>query len=616
MNARSAFPAPPAPVGVPGSDSADPATLREERDAARAEAGALRIQVRVLAATLMQRAATAAAPSPRPPWWRRLVARAPGPSAVPAPRSDVAAAVTLDMARRARLLTDAAKAMRSEDLAKAAELGELAVQLDPKPYRMKWLASLLYDAGMIDRPAALFVRAQELGEPLSGALAARAEVIRGLAAIRRDGIAVPPRSARPAYEPEARSVVMVTASSLPHHVTGYTTRTHNLIRAIGDAGWNVAATTRPGYPWDRSDAREVAGDARHYQVDRIAYARLPGPAANSVGFDRYHGEAQDAVLSRLGACRAAIVHAASNYANGLPALAAARRAGVPFVYEVRGLWELTAATKHGLGVANQRFDLMRDMERLVAAEADAVLVIAGTLKDELVERGIDPAKIAIVPNCVDTKNFHPRPRSAEATAKYGLGGRFVIGFIGSIVAYEGLDDLVEATASLVARGLDPLLLIVGEGDAAAAVRQRARDLGIADRLVMPGRVPPDAVPDIYSAIDLAVFPRKPSRVTEIVSPLKPLEAMAMGKPVIASSVAALADMVDDGRTGLLFEKGSVPALAAAIERLARDPALAAGLAESGRRHVAAHRSWRAAAAVVSEVYEDLLRRAATREVQP
>jgi len=510
-------------------------------------------------------------------------------------------------AHRAAALTEKAKSIRAADLAQAIRLGEEAVELEPKGFRLKWLASLMYDAGMIERPTALMERAWEVGEPFTPDQTARLETLRGMMRIRHGGLDIPARAATPAWKPKAKSAAYVAASSLPHHISGYTLRTHDLVRAIGRSGWTVSALTRMGYPWDRKDAVKVEEDTLAYAVDEVTYQRLEGPGSNRIAFDRYVETAVEGITAALKATKPALVHAASNYVNALPALIAARRAGLPFVYEVRGLWELTAAQRTVTGEASERFEQQRELEIRVAREADAVLAINAALKGELVRRGVPEARIEIAPNSVDVDRFRPIARDEELKDMLGVADRFVLGFIGSIVDYEGLDDAVDALALLERGGVKSALVIVGAGAAEEAVAQRARERGVQDLVVMTGRVRPAAVPQYYSIIDVAVFPRKPSTVTETVSPLKPLEAMAMGVPVVASNVAAQAELVRDGDTGLLYPKGDTAALAATIGRIANDPLLARELAANGRRFVEAERTWDSTAARVAEVYARLTR---------
>ena len=235
-----------------------------------------------------------------------------------------------------------------------------------------------------------------------------------------------------------------------------------------------------------------------------------------------------------------------------------------------------------------------------------VLAINEALKRELVSRGVEEARIRLVQNSVDPAQFQPIERDHDLQTMLGLNGRYVLGFVGSIVDYEGLDDSLDALALLNRGGLNVSMLLVGGGAHEPLVRARAEQLGLTEQVVFAGRVAPDAVPRYYSIIDLAIFPRKPVALTEIVSPLKPLEAMAMERPVLASNVAALAEMVREGETGLLFQKGDMQAMAAAVSKLMHDPELARRLGRQGRRYVETERTWTSAAAEVAGAYEAVL----------
>lgn len=508
--------------------------------------------------------------------------------------------------KRSAALVAMVKEVRSHDIHQAVRLAELAYQLDPKPSRMKWLAGLQYDAGQIDEPNALYAQARDNGEAFSPAEAARAEIVAGMARLKQaGGVAIIPRGPRRRAGPAKSRILYMAASSQPYHISGYTTRTHSLVEALGKQGCDVTVATRAGYPDDRPDAIGRTGDARAV-VDGVVYHALAGPAANSTPIDRYVDVASEAIARTARECGAQVIHAASNYVNGLPALVAARSLGLPFVYEVRGLWEFTAVDKGAMRLDSERFAFIRAMESFLAREADAVLTLSGGLQQELVARGAPAEIIHQIPNSVDVERFAAEARPGGIRRRLGIGAKdFVIGFIGSLTHYEGLDELVEVVAGLKAEGLNLTLLIVGDGPASIGLRRKAEVLGLERSLVMTGRIPPTSVPDYYGAVDCAAFPRRPSLLTDLVPPLKPLEAMAMGKVVVASNVGALEEMIRDGETGLLFEKGDRAALADAIRRVATNPDLRSRLAANARAWVEAERTWATAATKVITAYAAL-----------
>lgn len=502
-----------------------------------------------------------------------------------------------------RTLTEVAKEIRKKDPIRAIELGERALRLDPRLFRLKWLVAVMYAAGMLRRPEQLISSAEQAygSEALAGW--PRAAAIRSALRVAEDPELIPPRLPRPPSRSD-KVALYLAASSLPHHISGYTTRTHNVIRAISDAGWQVVAATRPGYPWDRSDALAVMDDVMTYPVDEVPYHHLAGLPSNNAPLSDYLQSASEEILAFARSRNVAIIHAASNYVNALPALMAARKLGVPFVYEVRGLLEPGEVPKSPKAPASDRLNLIRDLETRVAREADVVLVLTEGLRSELAKRGVAPEAMSLVPDCVDVQKFSGFERDRELEEALGLHGCCVIGFIGSVVDYEGLDDLVGAAAALAAEGRPLALLVVGDGDGMAQVREAASrfpDL----RFVAPGRMPPDQVPSYCSLVDIAAFPQRPAPATEIVAPLKPLEAMAMSKAVVASNVAAIAEMVRHEETGLLFQKGDASALRSALARAVDDPELRQRLGRAGRAFVERERSWTVAGGLIGSLYDRL-----------
>src|SRR5690606_7470738 len=255
------------------------------------------------------------------------------------------------------------------------------------------------------------------------------------------------------------------------------------------------------------------------------------------------------------------------------------------------------------------------LERAVANEAQHVFTLTEPMREGLIEHGAAEDRVTLLPNSCDPERFVPIPRDGALAAKLGIpDGVPVIGYVGTFVDYEGLEDLADACGLLARRGLDFRLLLVGNentsgtdrGPITSAIMEAAA--AWSDRLIMPGRVPHDEVERYYSLIDIAPFPRKPWPVCEMVSPMKPLEALAMEKAVVASDVRALAEMIQDQRTGLLFRKGDVSSLADVLARLMADPELRRNLGREGRAWVAAQRTWRAVGANAATIMDGVLRR--------
>ncbi|MFN4297162.1 MAG: glycosyltransferase [Brevundimonas sp.] len=507
-----------------------------------------------------------------------------------------------------RVVADLSMSLQLVDFDKSLALARRTVEHDPSPHRVLWLAGVLYNAGMIQEPLALYQRLDKSHAALPANARLRRDLIEGLARIQQSGLSVPPRrSVKPVKD---RSLLYVAASSFPHHVTGYAARTHSLIKAISRQGWRVEAVTRPGYPADRNDAQHVTGRLGPQDVDGVIYSRLAGPPSNATPFDRYCDESSQALLEHIHKVRPSVVQAASNHVNAAPALMAARKAGLPFVYEVRGLWELTSAARTPHWEGSERFEFQRRQETRVAQEADSVVAISNGLRNELISRGVDARKIIVVPNSVDPQVFSPRPRDNALASEMGLDDRRVLGFLGSMTGYEGLVDLITALSHLRSDGLDVCALLVGDGPAFREIREAARVLGVSDHLIMPGRVPHTEAPRWYSLMDVAVYPRRPAQVTELVPPLKPLEAMAMELPVVASNVSAISETLIHRENGFLFNKGDVGELTDLLGEVMGAPDRSMAVARNARRDVEKRFTWTRAAASLDDHYSQWALKAA------
>jgi PEP-CTERM/exosortase A-associated glycosyltransferase len=433
----------------------------------------------------------------------------------------------------------------------------------------------------------------------------------GARTLLREGFPFDPPAAAPVLQTDPRRVLYLLHNSLPLRSAGYATRTHGLLVGLHRLGWQVDGVTRLGFPHDQHPEEEAAALVVPDSdvVDGVTYRRLIDPAELRVPKSSLVSYVQKYAtwLERLArAERPAILHAASNHWNGLAAGVVAGRLGIPYVYEVRGLWEVTRGSREPAYVGSGRYNLQARMEADAAKRADRVITITGALRDEMVRRGVPPEHITVVPNGVDTSRFSPMPRDEALAAELGMTAKTVIGYVGSILDYEGLELLIDAAAALKAERSDFAVLVVGDGTAYPAVRARAERLGLGDVVTFTGRVPHAEVERYYSVVDIAPFPRRPLAVCEMVSPLKPFEAMAMAKAVVVSSVAALTEIVTDGENGLVHTKGDVASLTATLRRLLDDPELRERLARGGLEWVRAERDWTALAGRVDHIYTDVL----------
>lgn len=429
--------------------------------------------------------------------------------------------------------------------------------------------------------------------------------IRGEARLRAGRVTVPPRSHGSAYRTERGRIMYCVHSTPVFDSNGYSTRTRGLVEGLRASGVDVDVVSRLGYPWDlhpdsapRNQQREVR------EIGGVEYTHLPGANLNRDPLDQYVLKAADAYVREAKVRRPERIHAASNFRQALPALIAARRLGIPFVYEVRGLWELTEAVSKPGWESSERFALQVELENLVALEADHVLAITAQVRDVLIERGVDPHRITLVPNAVNAQEFVPLPADTEYARSIGVTlDRPVIGFAGSLVSYEGLDILLRAVRAIRDRGVSVQVVIAGSGAAGADLRRLTAELGLEDDVTFLGRVPAEDIPRLMSIMDVMPCPRLSTRVTELVSPLKPLEALSAGKAVVLSDVTPQADLVPHGSgRGFLVPAGDVIALADALEATLVDPDLARSAARAGRLWVLRERTWDAMSADIREAY--------------
>jgi len=402
---------------------------------------------------------------------------------------------------------------------------------------------------------------------------------------------VPPRQPNPGMLTHHQHVLYCLHQSVPHATNGYSTRSHGVAVGLKNAGWHVRATTRPGFPWDS----KVSGLNRGYHeanLDGIAYAAIAGWDLKHTPLDHYLAEAADHYLREAQTSGAEIIIAASNHITALPALMAARRLGLPFVYEVRGLWEVTQASIQPDWANSERYHLMRTLEQQAAREADLVITLTQELANELVSWGVPRQRIVLVPNAVDVQRFTPRAADREIAKQLKLPhGVPVIGYAGSAVAYEGLDLLLQALAQLKKQGEDFVFVLVGDGAVMNAVQAQAKQLGLEKHCRFTGRVPFDQVPRYLSCMDIMPVPRLSSPVTEIVSPLKPLEAMAMGKAVVLSDVSPHKIMAGNNERACLFAKDDAQALSHTLQQLMHDPVKRTRIGKAAQAWVQAERSW-------------------------
>lgn len=412
---------------------------------------------------------------------------------------------------------------------------------------------------------------------------------------------------------KSNKICYVLNQCLPFQSEGYATRSHALARSIKESGLDIVCISKPGYPASFIKEYKEKEIAQIEIIEGIEYHRLTEPKGWK-GTHNYIEKASIELEKKFVKENPSCVIAASDYRNALPALLAARRLGITFIYEVRGFWEVTLQSRQPQVVETSNYHLTRFFEELVANNSDHVFTLTDAMRQDLISRGISNNKLSLLPNSCDPIKFDPNknPRNVKLQAHLKIPPDVpVIGYVGTFNEYEGLDDLMHACGGLFERGLKFRVLLVGaepskssgKGFGAEQLIKIAETYGFESWLILPGKIPHDLVANYYSIIDITPFTRKPLPVTELVSPIKPLEAMAMGKALIVSSVGALAELIKDGTTGIVYKKGDISDLTEGIYKLVKDKSLRDRLGSSAREWAINNRTWRNCSNKINEVLE-------------
>ena len=397
-------------------------------------------------------------------------------------------------------------------------------------------------------------------------------------------------------------ILHVVTDALPSTSAGYTIRTQEIALAQRAVGLDPHVTTRIGFP---VTAGAIDGRAT-VTVDGVPYHRLL-PWVMPGRMDRLYQTHLRHAARLTQRLKPAVLHAASNYANAVIALALREATGLPVVYEVRGFWEDTWLSRHAANTdlkLSDRYVRTRALETHCMAESDLVVTLGEAMREEIIKRGVPAEKVIIVPNGVSEEFLRPLPDGAALRAGLGIKpDEYVVGLVSSLVAHEGIGTLLEAVKILNDQGVRTRALIVGDGPERTALQRQAAALGL--DAIFTGRVPSAKVRDYHAVLDVFVVPRTPDRVCQLVTPLKPVEAMASGLPVVVSSVRALAEIVHDRETGLLFPPLDAAELADRLGQLLGRPDLRAKLGSKARDWVARDRTWAHNAARYREAYNSL-----------
>lgn len=415
--------------------------------------------------------------------------------------------------------------------------------------------------------------------------------------------------ARPAVRPHsgAATSLHVLTNSLPHTRSGYAYRSHLILSTLKEAGHQVVAVTRPSYPVTIGRLGQDTVET----VDGIEYLRDVPLRPATTPTARLEDQAAwiaDQALER----QVDLLHTTTHYVNGLAVGAAARAIGLPWVYEVRGVLEETWAAAGSTPAErtarrdSQRFAFMRSKEIEVASAADAVITLGETMRAHLIAGGVPADSITLIPNSVSEAVVNTDTSRSPSEVRAGLGlpeDGIWVGTAASIVGYEGLDDLVDAVTLARRQGTDMRLLIAGDGVALPELRERASSLG--DNAVFAGRVSQSQAIDYQLALDAIVVPRRDEPVCRLVTPIKPIEAMGLGRPVVISDLPALRELVPDN-AGVWTSPEDPHGLADLLSELACDDAARIRFGDNGRTHVLATRRWKEIGQRYGQVYSQLM----------
>jgi len=394
---------------------------------------------------------------------------------------------------------------------------------------------------------------------------------------------------------------------------GYSQRSHSIVTAQLQVGMKPSVLTGPLHQQDDPGALETS-------LDGIRYFRTPHeigltgqaikkrwPLFRELGVVRL---LQQRIKSLLRSETFDVVHAHSPALCGLAAAQVAHSCRLPFVYEIRAFWEDAAVDQTKTCGTSMRYRFARRLETHVAQRADAVVGIAHSILDDLQSRGVSADKLFHVPNGVDVSRFAPVVRDNALAASLGLNGAPTLGFIGTLFPWEGIAWLVRAAKQLHARGTPFKLVIIGDGADANELKKSIRENNAGSYVSFLGRVSHEQVERYYSVMDIMVYPRRSVRLTELVTPLKPLEAMALGKAVLGSSVGGIRELIANDETGMLFEPENIEDFCRQAARLLQDAALRRSLGDRARQAMCAGRDWKTLVGRYEGVYET-----ASRNVQ-
>ena len=463
------------------------------------------------------------------------------------------------------------------------------------------MAQRLYDQGLLSGAQRLLARLDSSQDERVGFW--RSRIDQELLVLRGDW--EPPAAAeRSRVQATPGRVLHIVGRALPEAQVGYTIRTLAMVQNQQRAGLDPHVVTSLGFP----PGALPSPDRSVELIEGVPHHRLLDGQAVPGGLQEKLNRSYRLLYPLVRQLQPAVLQPASDYLNALLALALRRSTGIPVVYEVRGFWEESwlSRRQEAISGTSDQYGLRRSIETRCMTEADHVVTIAEVMRSDIVERGIPAEKVTVIPNAVDPDVFTPQDRDPQLARRLNLSSdHLVVGYISSLLSYEGIDYLIRAVAALAPAFPNVRLLLAGDGPERIALETLADELLAPGTAIFTGRVPHRDITSYYGLIDVFVVPRTSDKVCRLVTPLKPYEAMATGRPVIVSSVPALREMVRVGVTGLTFEPESVPSLARTLRQLLEDASRRAEMGRCAREWVCAERTWSRNAGRYLEVYRNL-----------
>jgi glycogen synthase len=401
-------------------------------------------------------------------------------------------------------------------------------------------------------------------------------------------------------------VLHVLDRSVPN-LSGYSVRSKYILESQLAIGLEPLAVTSPLF--DHPQAYDCINGIDYHRTN----FELSGNKAWQVKVPFLRELAIIKVLSKqieriCALAKVEIIHAHSPSLCGLAALAVGKKLNIPVVYEVRAFWEDAAVDLRKFTEGSSKYKVSQYMEGKLFKQADAVIAICQGLHQEISQRS-GRADIRIMQNGVDIDAFVPLIKNTELWDRYELGDKILVGFIGTFFTFEGLELLVRNIKEITKRADKICFMLIGAGVEGARLRALAKEQRLGeDKLIFTGKVPHSEVNDYYSLMDILVYPRLSKRITELVTPLKPLEAMAMEKAVLVSDVGGLRELIHDGEDAISFEADNGVDLVDKILRLAQNPQLRLSLGQKARINMCRERNWKELIKGYRDIYENLLRR--------